>query len=69
MEYASQDRACPFNGSKLRHSTSNQLFTIKRKSTNSKPPMATSDNKEHTAAEGPEISIVNKRKPLKRPED
>ena len=59
----------PFEGGKLRHGTSDQLFINKRKAVNSKSPMGTPDNREHAAAESPEISIVNKRKPLKRPED
>jgi hypothetical protein len=59
----------PFNEGKLRHSTSDQLFINKMKAINSKSLVGTPDNGEHTAAEGPEISIVNKRKPLKRLED
>ncbi len=61
--------SAPFEGGKLRHSTSDQLFISKRKAVNSKSPMGTPDNGKHTAAESPEISVVNKRKPLKRPED
>ena len=57
--------SAPFEGGKLRHSTSDQLFINKRKAVNSK----SLDNGKHTAAESLEISIVNKKKPLKRPED
>jgi hypothetical protein len=58
-----------FEGGKLRHSTSDQLFINKRKAVNSKSPVGTPDNGKHTAAESPEISVVNKRKLLKRPEE
>ena len=59
----------PFEGGKLRHSTSDQLFINKRKAVNNKPPMGMPDNRKHAAAENPEIRVVNKRKLLKRPED
>jgi hypothetical protein len=61
--------SAPFEGGKLRHSTNDQLFISKKKAVNSKSPMGTPDKRKHTVAESPEISIVNKRKPLKRPED
>ena len=61
--------SAPFEGGKLRHSTNDQLFISKREVVNSKFPMETPDNGKHTATESLEISIVNKRKPLKRPED
>ena len=61
--------SAPFNGGKLRHSTSDQLFINKRKVVNSKSPVGMPDNGKHIAAESLEISVVNKRKPLKRPED
>jgi hypothetical protein len=50
-----------FEDGKLRHSTSDQLFINKRKAINSKFPMGMPDNGKHTAAESPEISVVNKR--------
>jgi hypothetical protein len=59
----------PFEGGKLRHNKSDQLFISKRKAVNKKSPMDTPGNGKHTAAESPEISVVNKRKLLKRPED
>ena len=59
----------PFEDDKLRHSTNDQLFINKKIAINSKSPMGTPDNGKHTAAEGPEISIVNKRKLLKRLKD
>ena len=62
-------KSAPFEGSRLRHSTSDQLFINKRKSVNSKSPIGTPDNGEHAAAESPEISVVNKSKLLKRPEN
>ena len=45
-----------------------QLFINKRKVVNSKSLMGTPDNGKHTAAESPEINVVNKNKLLKRPE-
>jgi hypothetical protein len=45
------------------------LLKKKRKIIHSKSSMGTPDNRENTAAEEPEISIVSKRKQLKRPED
>ncbi|EIE85875.1 hypothetical protein RO3G_10585 [Rhizopus delemar RA 99-880] len=59
----------PFEGGKLRHSTSDQLLINKKNTVNRKSLVGTPDNGKHTAAESPEISIVNKRKPLKRLED
>jgi hypothetical protein len=41
----------------------------KRKAVNRKSPVGTPDNGKHTAAESPEISVVNKSKLLKRPEN
>lgn len=61
IEYA------PFEGGKLRHSTSNRLFIGKSKAINSKYPMGTPDNWGLAAAEGPKINIVYKRKLQKRP--
>ena len=61
--------SAPCEGGKLRHSTSDQLFINKRKAVNSKYPVGTPDNRKHTAAESPEISVVNKSKLLKRPEN
>lgn len=49
-----------FNSGKLRHSTSNQLFIIERKSFSSKSPMEGADNREHTAAKGPGVNVANK---------
>jgi hypothetical protein len=60
--------SAPFNGGKLRYNTSNQLFIIERKSVNSKSPMGTRDNGEHTAVEDLGISVVSKGKPLKGPD-
>jgi hypothetical protein len=45
------------------------LFIDKRKAFNSKSPIGTPDNGEHIAAKSSEDSVVNKRKPLKRPEE
>ena len=53
----------PFEGGKLRHNTNDQLLISKRKAVNSKSPVGTPDKRKHTAAESPEISIVNKKKP------
>lgn len=61
--------SAPFKGSKLGHSTSDQLFIDKRKAFNNKSLIGNPDNREHIAAEGSEDSVVNKRKPLKRPEE
>jgi hypothetical protein len=61
--------SAPFEGGKLRHSTNDQLFINKRKAVNSKSSMGTPDNGKHTAAESPEISVVNKSKLLKRPKN
>jgi hypothetical protein len=61
--------SAPFESGKLRHSTNDQLFIGKRKAVNNKSSMGTPDNGKHTAAESPEDNVVNKRKPLKRPED
>ena len=61
--------SAPFEGGKLRHNTSDQLFINKRKAVNSKSPVGTPDNRKHTAAESPEINVVNKGNLLKRPED
>ena len=61
--------SAPFQGGKLRHSTCGQLFIVERKFVNSRPPMGTPENKEHTAAESPEIGVVDKRELLERPED
>jgi len=61
--------SAPFEGGKLRHSTSDQPFINKRKAINSKFLMGTPDNGKHTAAESPEDNVVNKSKLLKRPEN
>jgi hypothetical protein len=61
--------SAPFEGGKLRQSTSDQLFINKRKVVNSKSSMGTPDNGKHTAAESLGISVVNKSKLLKGPED
>jgi hypothetical protein len=61
--------SAPFEGDKLPHSTSDQLFINKRKVVNSKSSMGKPDKGKHTAAESPDISVVNKSKLLKRPED
>ena len=57
--------SAPFEGGKLPHGTSDQLFINKRKAINSKSAMGTPDDGKHTAAESPEISAVNKRKLLR----
>ncbi|EIE90520.1 hypothetical protein G6F46_000835 [Rhizopus delemar] len=61
--------SAPFEGGKLRHSTSDQLLINKKNTVNRKSLVGMLDNGKHTAAESPEISVVNKRKPLKRLED
>jgi hypothetical protein len=52
--------SAPFNSGKLRHSTSNQLFIIERKTFSSKSPMEGADDKEHIAAKGPGVNVANK---------
>jgi hypothetical protein len=69
MEHASQVEYSPFESGKLRHSTNDQLFINKRKVVNSKSSIGMPDNGKHTAAESLDISVVNKSKLLKRPED
>ena len=47
-------RSVPFEGGKLRHSTSNQLLINIRKAVNSKSP----DNGKHTAAESKKCTVL-----------
>ena len=62
-------QSAPFESGKLRQSMSDQLFINKRKVVNSKSSMGTQDNGKHTAAESLDITVVNKSKLLKRPEN